>query len=131
MDQLIEIAKRVLARRATAIIVPPRVVGMRGAPGEEDWTPRPHYCHDNVAAWVYRSPQHKHVRGYIIFDFRMFGFWKVQAHSVVELEDGTLIDITPNDASQLYPFVLHEGTDEEFAAMAAVIQIDVPANQVM
>jgi hypothetical protein len=34
------------------------------------WTPARHYCHDNVAYWVERNPQHKHVYGFIYFDFR-------------------------------------------------------------
>jgi hypothetical protein len=94
--------------------------------GEPDWLPQPKFCHDNVAIWVARSPQHKHVCGYLIFDLRILGVWRVQAHSVVELEDGTLIDITPNDASQLYPFVRHCGTKEEFVEMARVMVVDVP-----
>jgi len=44
-----------------------------------------------------------HICGYLIFDLRIIGIWRVQAHSAVELEDGALIDITPNEASQLYP----------------------------
>ncbi len=67
---VVAIAKSVLARRDEAVFVPFRQVGMRGARGEEDWLPKPKYCHDNVAAWVSRSPQHKHVRGYVIFDLR-------------------------------------------------------------
>lgn len=99
---------------------------MRRALGEKDWLPKPKYCHDNVAAWVSRSLQHKHVRGYVIFDLRaVLGVWQVQAHAVVELEDGTLIDITPSGVSQLYPFVRHLGTDEEFAAMAAGMRVNV------
>jgi hypothetical protein len=94
--------------------------------GSPDWHPQPKICHDNVAIWVARSPQHKHVRGYLIFDLRLFGFWRVQPHSVVELEDGTLIDITPNNASQLYPFVRHTRTEDEFAEMARVMAVDVP-----
>ena len=104
MVDVTAVAKSILARR-TAVFVPLRQVGMRGAPGEDDWLPRTKYCHDNVMAWVSRSPQHKHVRGFVIFDLRAFlSIWQVQAHSVVELEDASLIDITPSGVSQLYPF---------------------------
>ena len=36
------------------------------------------------------------------------------AHSLLGVADGSLIDITPHGDSQLYPFVRHLGTDEEF-----------------
>ena len=124
---LVAIAKSVLARRSEAVLVPFRRVGMKGQPGESDWHPQPKFCHDNVAIWVARSPQHKHVRGFVIFDLRpILGVWQVQAHSVVELEDSTLIDITPSGVSQAPPFVPHTGTDEEFAEMMRVMRVDVP-----
>lgn len=49
----------------------------------------------------------------------------MQAHSVVELEDETLIDITPSGVSQQPPFVRHTGTDEEFVAMMLAMRVDV------
>lgn len=102
---------------------------MKGAPGETDWHPQPKFCHDNVAAWVSRSPQHKHVKGFVIFDLRMqLGVWQVQAHSVVELDDGTLIDITPSGVSQPPLFVRHVGTEEEFAELARAMRVDVPTD---
>jgi hypothetical protein len=123
---LVAIAKAVLARRSDAVLVPFCQVGMKGEAGEPDWLPRPKFCHDNVAAWVSRSPQHKHVRGYVIFDLRsILGIWQVQAHSVVELEDGRLIDITPSGVSRPYPFVRHIGTDEEFAEMVRAMRVNV------
>jgi hypothetical protein len=118
---LLQLAKAIVARRSEATIARDYRVGI----GE--WRPRPKFCHDNVHVWVSRSPQHKHVKGYLLFDFRALGFWRVQAHSLVELEDGTLADITPHGASQQYPFVRHNGSDEEFAEMADAIQVDVPA----
>lgn len=132
MADLVAIAKSVIARRSEAVFVPLRQVGMKGAPGEDDWSPKPNYCHDNVAAWVSRCPQHKHLRGYVIVDLRAaLGVWRVQAHSVVELEDGSLIDITPSGVSQLYPFVRHVGTDEEFAGMACAMCVDVKPSRLL
>jgi hypothetical protein len=126
MTDPIAIAKSIIARRSEAVLVPFRQVGMKGLPEEGDWSPRPNYCHDNVAAWVSRCPQHKQIRGYVIFDMRhISGVWQVQAHSVVELEDGALIDITPSGVSQPYPFVRHVGTDEQFAEMARAMRVDV------
>jgi hypothetical protein len=76
---LLQLAKAIVARRSEATIARNYRVGI----GE--WRPRPKFCHDNVHVWVSRSPQHKHVKGYILFDFRALGFWRVQAHSLVEL----------------------------------------------
>ena len=125
---IIAFAKSVVARRSEAVFVPLREVGMRSDDGTPDWHPQPKFCHDNVATWVAKSPEHKHVRGYVLFDFRfLLGVWQVQAHSVVELEDGTLIDITPSGVSRLYPFVRHTGTEDEFEEMARAMRVDVPA----
>ena len=54
----------------------------------------------------------------------------LQPHSLVELEDGTLVDITPHGASQQHPFVRHIGTEEELAGMAVSIRIPVRAADV-
>jgi hypothetical protein len=70
MVDTIAVAKSVIARRESAVLVPFCRVGMKGGPREADSLPRSKYCHDNVAEWVSRSPQHKHVRGYVIFDLR-------------------------------------------------------------
>ncbi|MBX9776900.1 MAG: hypothetical protein K2Y71_21175 [Xanthobacteraceae bacterium] len=121
------VAKGVLDRLDEAVHVPLREFGTQGRPEEPGWHPQPKYCHYNVVAWVYRNPQHKHGKGYLVFDFRpLLRERLIQAHSVVELEDGSLIDITPSHASQSYPFVRHIGTDEEFVEMARVMSVRVP-----
>jgi hypothetical protein len=126
---LVAIAKSVLARRSDAVFVPFRRVTITGHKDEPDWHPQPKFCHDNVTVWVERNPQHKHIPGYVIFDLRsVLGGWQVQAHSVVELEDGTLIDITPSEVSGTYPFVRHSGTVEEFVAMMLAMRVDVHPN---
>ena len=63
---------------------------------------------------------------YLILDLSLLGVWRVTGHSLVENEHGELVDITPTQASQDYPFVRHVGTDEEFAAMANAVHVDVP-----
>ena len=126
---LVARGKAIIARRSEAVFVPFRQVGMKGGTGESDWSPRPKFCHDNVAVWVDRCPQHKHVYGYVIFDHRLLTrTWQVHPHSVVELEDGMLIDITPSGVSHPYPFIRHVGTEEEFAEMAVAMWVDVPAD---
>jgi hypothetical protein len=127
-DRLQLLARGIVARlqQGEAIIAPFCEVGMRGSAGESDWLPLPHRCHDNVAAWVSQSPQHKAARGYIIFPPNpLYGGVLVQAHTVVEMEEG-LIDITPSGASQPYPFVRHVGTDEEFEVMSRAMRVVIP-----
>jgi len=92
----------------------------------DDWRPEPHYCHENVAMWVKHNPHHKHVFGFVFFDFGVLGFVQFAAHSAVEIEDGSLVDITPHGASEDYPFIRHTGTYDEFAGMAEAINVNVP-----
>jgi len=72
------------------------------------------------------KPEHKHVIGFLVFDMSPFGHMKIAAHSLVEIEDGTLVDITPHGAEADYPFVRHIGTHKEFSAMVAAVETDVP-----
>jgi len=83
-----------------------------------DWTPPQHECHANVHKWVEHSPKDRIVRGWLYFDFLgAFEWVKFTSHSVIETETGELIDITPSQASTTYPFIRHEGTDEEFTRL--------------
>lgn len=91
-----------------------------------NWSPQPHYCHDNVKAWVEHNPQNRHVYGFVFFDLRPIGYVEFAAHSAVELEDGMLVDITPHNASQDYPFLRHTGTFDEFATIAERIKLQIP-----
>jgi hypothetical protein len=116
---LVEYAKGVLARRSDGILAVNRSVSLPG------WTPQTNYCHDNVHRWVSATPEHKHVFGYFICDYLELGLWVVRPHSLVEFEDGTLVDITPRPTPWRYPFVRHLGSEEEFAEMAQAVQITV------
>ncbi len=84
-----------------------------------DYDPTPHLCHDNVKEWVELHPQHEHVRGFLVSNDRETDTSLVVAHSVVGDTDGTLRDITPNEAYHRYPFVRHIGTLQEFELIAA------------
>jgi hypothetical protein len=115
-------------RRSTAEAYRRRSVRLLDTAGGPDWLPAAHHCHANVDRWVRYSPAHKRVRGFVLFG-PQFGVWRVTAHSLVELADGTLVDITPHGASQLYPFVRHIGTNEQFEEFASHGEINVSANQ--
>jgi hypothetical protein len=118
---LAECAERIFARRSEAVLPVNRAVSLPG------WRPQPNQCHDNVLAWVSATPKHKHVFGYLLFDYRELGFWTLRPHSLVEFEDGTLVDITPRPTAQQHPFIRHLGSEEEFAEMAMAIEVRVPS----
>jgi hypothetical protein len=116
---LIEYAKGVVARRSEGVIASYRAVSLPG------WTPQTNQCHDNVQKWVSATPQHKHVVGYLVCDYPDLGLWIVRSHSLVEFEDGTLVDITPRPIPWRYPFVRHIGSRGKFAEMERAVEIAV------
>jgi hypothetical protein len=67
---------------------------------------------------VAAKPEHKHIYGFMVFEFPIQGYVEIAAHSLVELEDGSLVDITPHGAEFEWPFIRHTGTMEEFGGMA-------------
>jgi len=76
-----------------------------------------------VDRFVLENGGYKAVRGWLAFDYEqgpligLPSFWRFSAHSVVERVDGRLFDITPNRASQRYPFIRHPGPEGEFEAL--------------
>jgi hypothetical protein len=81
------------------------------SPKRGDPEPQPSKCHENAAAYVEYHLDCRVVRGWLVsggvFD----------AHSVVELPDGRLIDPTPLAVRP--PFLRHPGPDSEFDAILA------------
>ena len=96
--------------------------GMRSAQIEDSegrvlWQPEPHARHANVETWIRHYPAHKRVTGFLL-QGPLLGCWRVLAHSLVQVEDGSLIEITPQEGDQQHPFVRHTGTEEEFEEFA-------------
>jgi hypothetical protein len=83
-----------------------------------NWQPIQNECHENVNTFCAQSKGFTPVRGWLYFDLPdtpdcvMF-----LAHSVVKTPDGFLSDITPQVASQRYPFLEAKLNDEEFFAI--------------
>jgi hypothetical protein len=120
-DAIARLAVSVVKRVHQSVILHRKVVHIGG------WNPTINRCHDNVAIWVAKNPQHKHVHGFIYMDLRPNAYCiRLMAHSAVETEDGTLCDITPHEASADYPFIRHLGTDEEFELFGRVESFDLP-----
>jgi hypothetical protein len=114
---LIELGKRLYELRNTGIVVPfvSRSIG--------SWRPVAKECHGNSDHWVINNPGHHSVRGWLYFDLSLLGFARFTSHSVVPEPDGTLIDITPNGASQSYPFIFHPADMYDFEELIEVHQV--------
>ena len=54
------------------------------------------------------------------------GYWILFAHSVVERDDGSLLDITPTIRLDDHPFIRHVGPIEEFEIMMNAQRVEVP-----
>ena len=107
-----ETGRRLFARRSEAVIANYEQVSVG------DWQPTEHECHANVTYWCEFNTNYKVVRGWLYFDFgNCMRFVRFTAHSVVEDENGLLIDITPTKASTLYPFIRAEEDEEAFACL--------------
>jgi hypothetical protein len=115
---------RLYARRGEGVLVERATVQIDG------WSPALHSCHDNAAKWVELHPGHKVVHGWLYFDFGgAFDWVRFNHHSVIETDDGKLLDITPAGPALTYPFIRHLGSVEEFAEMVCAVpdgQLDYP-----
>lgn len=109
-DYLAELAADLHRFRAGAMLMRPYRRRVKG------FDPHPHECHSNAEAWVALHPQHRVVRGWVVFDYQLSAIPMVrfQAHSVVEDADGRLIDVTPREGSRPLPFLLHPDGNEMF-----------------
>jgi hypothetical protein len=117
-DQRLEkVAIDAVLRRASAQPYHYRTVHFRDLSGRVVWTPEAHACHFNVETWIKANPRHRRVRGFLL-QGPLLNFWRVMAHSLIEVEDGSLIEITPQPDNQLHPFVRHIGTEGEFEEFA-------------
>jgi hypothetical protein len=82
------------------------------------WRPSPNECHGNVSEVCANDSRYSPVRGWLYFDFGgAFPSVKFVAHSALRGRDGVLCDITPARASQQYPFLIAEESEEEYASL--------------
>src|ERR1700758_5129392 len=101
MDELAisTLAARLYERRNEAVII------KRDRIEDGDWQPDPNECHRNVTLLCNRNPGYTAVRGWLVADYVPLGFYKFYAHSIIETKIGDLIEITPNPAPYIYPFL--------------------------
>ncbi len=79
-----------------------------------DWQPKVRMCHHNVTTWCNHKSEYTPVRGWLYFDLSELNCIRFVAHSAVLTPQGELYDITPKNASQDYPFLSSNLSDEEF-----------------
>lgn len=80
-----------------------------------DWQPKHNMCHHNATDWCELKPEFTPVRGWLYFDLPGLPHVKFVAHSIVRTPGGDLVDITPSDATQDYPFLVSGLSDNEYA----------------
>ena len=108
-EELIEYARQLYLRRGEAVVVSPANASIG------DWLPKANECHGNVSTFVLNTPGFEAVRGWLYFDFlNVFPFVRFLAHSVVCNGEGNLYDITPQNATQPYPFLEAKVSEEKF-----------------
>jgi hypothetical protein len=66
-------------------------------------------CHDNVNRWCFAHYDHIPARGWLIS-----GDCVLDKHSLVNLGDGELVEITPMPDDACRTFLPHDGTEDEF-----------------
>lgn len=96
-------------RRGEAILVARAVI--EGG----DWQPQPNECHCNVDTYCQYDNSYVPVRGWLFFDYGyLLNYVSFLQHSILRFPDGRLMDITPSHASQDYPFIIANESDEDF-----------------
>jgi hypothetical protein len=110
MSELLVLARQLYARCASGIVVPYKMLDPKHVEGQ---------CHNNADLWSRDHLGWKSVRGWLVFDHQSASFGlmpliQFNPHSVVEDAKGTRVDPTPSRASRRYPFLDHEGTEEDF-----------------
>ena len=66
-------------------------------------------CHDNVNHWCFAHYDHTPARGWLVS-----GDCVLDKHSLVDIGDGELVEITPMPDEARRTFLPHDGTEDEF-----------------
>lgn len=85
-----------------------------------EWRAEANECHANVTKLCAHDAAYSPVHGWLYFDFGGYlDGVQFLAHSAVRGTDGTLYDITPSHASQQYPFLVANLSEQEYKALIA------------
>jgi hypothetical protein len=78
-------------------------------------------CHDNVDRWCEEHGGHKPVRGWLLTGTTVF-----DRHSVVDLGNGQMLDITPLGDRPYSVFLPHDGFQSDFDKLPnQVVTVDI------
>jgi hypothetical protein len=102
------------------------------SPDGSSWQPRQHNCHSNVATIVNWYEGFSHVSGYLILSPRMTGVphWTVIAHSLVQVANGALHEVTPEAGTEGVPFVRHRGSEEQLQRFREAVNVIIYPKQI-
>src|SRR5271163_4814617 len=97
-------------RRGEGVLVPLRKLTVGG------WSPLPNACHNNVSRIVATDQNWRPIRGWLYFDFGGYmPYVKFLSHSVIEMPEGVLVDITPQQRLQDdHPFIRDLKSEDEY-----------------
>ncbi|MCI0362644.1 MAG: hypothetical protein L0219_02115 [Phycisphaerales bacterium] len=105
-------SQRLYERRGEGVILTPREVAIG------TWRPSQHRCHENVTTWCAHASEDHATRGWLFFHFEyLLPFVRFTAHSAVTSPQGVRYDITPSMASQAYPFISAQESEQEYALL--------------
>lgn len=105
-----EIYGRSLLARVSEAVVVEKVSVTIGT-----WVPQRKMCHHNVSYFCEQKPRYSPVRGWFYFELPGMSYAKFLSHSVVCSPDGTFYDITPWEATEHYPFLPSNLSEDEYA----------------
>jgi len=120
-EQKATLAARLYKRRGEGVLVKRKTINIGG------WQPVRGQCHYNVKTIVERDRRYKAVRGWVYADYSELGRATFFSHSIIETPEGELIDITPNPSPWHYPFIRHDGTEDDFADIVegqSIVRLD-------
>ena len=79
-----------------------------------DWKTEANMCHHNVTQVCVNESSYTPVRGWLVFNIKEENLLKFVSHSVVKTPEGIMVDITPSNVNQEYPFLPSNLNDEEY-----------------
>jgi hypothetical protein len=117
--ELVSFAAALYARRHEGRVVPGGKAWLDDPVTGRRWLPLENDCHANVNTFVHHHPEYRAVRGWLYFDLMNMMPWVMfNPHSVIEMPNGKLVDITPAPkASQRYPFIRDLRDEADFHTM--------------
>ncbi len=101
-------ARSLYSRIGEAILLPHKLIN------SGEWEAKQRMCHHNVSELHLFDCRYIPVRGWFYFDLPGLGVVKFVAHSAIRTPEGEIIDITPSDTHNDYPFLDGNLSEEQY-----------------